>query len=93
MENPSQNHYYGSLNEMGRALSEINNLDAAETKMLDMIADNELDTYNRILTYYLFRHYNSNLGDKERQNTNEEKLKTAVEKLPNYITSKIKEDK
>ena len=61
--------------------------------MLDMISDNELDTYNRILIYYLFRHYNSNLEDKKRQSTNEEKLKKVVANLPSYISSKIVEDK
>lgn len=93
MENPSQNHYYGSLEEIGKILTETNNLDAAETKMLDMIEDNELDTYNRILIYYLFRHYNSNLEDKERQSINNEKLKKVVANLPSYISSKIIEEK
>lgn len=92
-ENPSQNHYYGSISRIGRALAETNNPNAAETKMLDMIEDNELDTYNRILIYYLFTHYNFNLEDKERQSTNEEKLKKAVTNLPSYISSRIVEGK
>ncbi|WP_375558584.1 hypothetical protein ACE193_12550 [Bernardetia sp. OM2101] len=92
-ENPSQNHYYGSMSRIGRALAETQNPDKLETKMLDMIADNELDTYNRILIYYLFTHYNYNLKDKNRISTNEKKLEEAIKKLPKDIYKKIQEDK
>jgi hypothetical protein len=43
--------------------------------------------------YYLFLNYNSYLENKERQISNEEKLKAAVETLPVYIASKILEKK
>ncbi len=92
-ENPSQNHYYGSMSRTGRALAETQNPGKLETKMLDMIADNELDTYNRILIYYLFTHYNYNLRDKNRITANEKKLQEAIKKLPKDISEKIQKDK
>jgi len=92
VSNPSTNHYYGSIGRLGRALSETKEPQQIEAKMLQMIADRKLDDYNRIMMYYLFLNYNSYLEDKEQQISNGEKLKAAVETLPVYIASKIKEE-
>jgi hypothetical protein len=93
IDNPSHNHYYGSINRIGRALSETNKAKEIETKMLEMISDNTLDDYNRILIYYLFLNYNYNLSDIEKQKVNVDKLKIAVNSLPKYISSKITKEK
>ena len=87
--NPSSNHYYGSIGRLGRALSETSKSNEIESKMLQMISDDKLDNYNRILIYYLFRNYNYNLDNKKKQEENNIKLKTAVMTLPDYISSKI----
>ena len=89
IENPSNNHYYGSIGRLGRALSETNEASEIEAKMLQMISDNELDDYNRILIYYLFLSYNYNLESKERQSENKKKLMIAVKTLPEYLETKI----
>lgn len=89
VENPSRNHYYGSLGRLGRALSETGKQDEIESKMLQMIGDRQLDDLNRILIYYLFLNYNYNLDNKERQVLNKEKLAAAVKTLPAYLASKI----
>jgi hypothetical protein len=89
IENPSDNHYYGSIGRIGRALSETDRSSEIESKMLQMISDNQLDDYNRILMYYLFLNYNYNIDDKEKQETNKNKLKDAVKKLPEYLALKI----
>lgn len=89
IDNPSKNHYYSSINRVGRALSETANPQLIETSLLDMITDNELDDYNRILMYYLFENYNYNLKDENAKKLNQSKLQLAVAKMPNYISSKI----
>jgi len=90
IENPSSNHYYGSINRIGRALSESKYKSEIETMLLDMIKDNELDDFNRVLMYFLFDNYNYSIQDKEAQALNNIKLKEAVSKLPDYISSNIK---
>jgi hypothetical protein len=89
IENPGNNHYYGNIGRLGRALAETNKSAEIETKMLQMISDNQLDDFNRIVIYYLFQNYNYNLDNKERQAENKVKLKKAVSALPEYLATKI----
>lgn len=89
IDNPSKNHYYSSINRVGRALSESSNPELVETSLLNMIKDNDLDDYNRILMYYLFDNYNYNLKDEKAKESNESKLKLAVATMPDYISSRI----
>jgi len=89
IENPSQNHYFGSINRIGRALAESHNNIQIETSILDMIADDELDDLNRVMMYFLFDNYNYHLKDRNRKEQNFEKIKIAVSKMPAYVYSKI----
>lgn len=89
IDNPSKNHYYSSINRVGRALSESSHPELVEASLLDMIKDNDLDDYNRILMYYLFDNYNYNLKDEKIKESNESKLKLAVATMPDYISSRI----
>jgi hypothetical protein len=82
VENPVENHYFGSIRRIGRALSETSANDLVETRMLDMIADYELDDFNRVLMYFLFDNYNYNLKDEIRKTANLEKLKKRFPKCP-----------
>jgi hypothetical protein len=93
IENPSNNHYFGSIGRLGRALSETNKSTEIESKMLQMVSDNKLDDYNRILIYYLFLNYNNNLDDQQKQIINKEKLMKAVKTLPEYLATKITKEK
>ena len=88
-ENTSNNHYYGDIGRLGRALAETKDRTLIEEKMLSMVADPKLDDYNRILIYYLFINYNYNLNDKHVQVLNDKKLNLAVKTLPNYLRSKL----
>ena len=88
IENPSNNHYYGSIGRLGRALSETDKPSEIEAKMLQMISDTELDDYNRILIYYLFQNYNNCLDNKDKQAKNNEELTKAVNAFPNTFRSK-----
>lgn len=90
VENASENHYFGSIGRIGRSLSESVNRDEIESEILTMIADKELDDYNRLLMYYLFANYNRNVKDENLQQANTKKLEAAVTYLPDYISSKLK---
>jgi hypothetical protein len=57
--------------------------------MIEIIADNTLDDYNRVLIYYLFLNYNRYLTDEQEQLNNNKKLRLAVAQMPNYLSSKI----
>lgn len=89
LENPAQNHYFGSISRIGRALSESKDRKAIENKLLEMIEDSDLDDYNRVLTYYLFINYNNYIENETFKNENKLKLKNSISKLPDYIASQI----
>jgi hypothetical protein len=89
IENPGRFHYYGDIGRIGRAFAETETPDVLESRMLNMLRDNGLDDFNRILIYYLYRNYNYSLVDKTRQQTNRERLKETVQALPEYLSSKM----
>lgn len=89
LENPSKNHYFSSINRVGRALSESKNPILVESIILNMISDNDLDDFNRILMYYLFDNYNHNLTDEKAKKLNQSKLQLAVSNMPDFISSRI----
>lgn len=89
IENAGENHYYGSIRRVGRALSETMYADETENKMLAMIEDNKLDDYNRILMLYLFLNYSHNIENEEKKADNLLKLKTSIKKLPDYLAANV----
>lgn len=88
ISNPSTNHYFGNISRLGRALAESADSKGMEEKMLSMIADTSLDTYNRLIIYYLFLNYNYNLTDKEKRKSNIERLNTTTKALPDFLAQK-----
>jgi len=85
MENANKNHYYGDVGRLGRALSESHEAKAIETKILEIIADKELDDYNRVIMCYLFLNYNHYTEDSKRKQENKEHLDIALKTLPDYL--------
>ncbi len=90
VENPSRNHYYGSIGRLGRAISESNQKDDFEKEMLSMVADPELDDYNRVVSYFLYNSYLSYLYSGKDNTEKNQKLKAAVAGLPGYIKENVK---
>jgi hypothetical protein len=88
-ENAAENHYWGSISRIGRALTDTKDKTIIENKMLEIIADNTLDDYNRVLIYYLFFNYNNYLTDEQEQLNNNKKLRLAIAQMPAYLSSKI----
>jgi hypothetical protein len=93
IENAADNHYFASIGRTGRALSESKNGKELESLLLEMIADQELDDFNRVLMFYLFDNYNHFLADENVRNANVARLKLAVATLPEHISGKIKFEK
>src|SRR6185369_1933666 len=83
--NVSDNHYWGSIGRVGRALVDVPDKDALENRLLTMILDTNLDPFNRLMIVYLFNNYSYNLDDEERKKLNSEKLEAAVSQLPDFI--------
>jgi len=91
IENPSRNHYFGSIGRLGRAFSETKNSNEIEQSMLAIVSDKELDIYNRLLFYFLFLNYNENIRDEAIKKKNNDKLVAATKTLPNFISEKLLE--
>lgn len=89
IENPASNHYYGSIGRVGRALSETKNRNEIEQAMLSIISDSELDYYNRLLFYFLFKNYNYYIKDETIKKENNEKLAKAVATLPENFSNRL----
>jgi hypothetical protein len=90
VENPSQNHYFGTIWRIGKALAETRKADELEKKLETMIKDTELDDYNRLMMYYVFRNYNEFLVDETRKLENVAKIAEAVATLPAYLKDRLK---
>lgn len=90
ISNPSQNHYFGDISRLGRALAETKNRTDLENKILNMIQDTELDDYNRLLMHYLFLNYTYHLPNKDDRMHNLDKLEIADKYLPDHLRSGIK---
>lgn len=89
-ENPVENHYFSSISRLGRAISESKDRGKFTDFILGAIADNDLDDYNRVLMYYLFLNFNQYLDSENDKIQNLEKLKVSVQKMPEYLSSRLK---
>lgn len=88
IDNASRNHYFGSLSRLGRALAETRQPQELEKRLLAIVADKELDDFNRVLAYYLFLNYTENLTDKAGRPQKIAQLNAAVQQLPTYLVAR-----
>lgn len=88
IDNASHNHYFGSLHRLGRALAETQQPQELEKRLLGIVADKELDDFNRVLAYYLFLNYARNLTDKAARPQKIAQLNAAVKQLPHYLVAR-----
>ncbi len=86
--NTSEGHYWGNVRRIGRALAEAQEREKVEKIMLELIQDDQLDAYNRMLVVYLYRNYIHSLPEEERQ-PQWDQLSVAAEQLPKVIAEKI----
>jgi hypothetical protein len=84
-ENVGDNHYFGDIGRLGRALSETRQKEALEHRLLQMIEDKDLDLYNRLMMAYLFENYNYHLQDETRKKSNTIRFRDAIVTMPEQI--------
>ncbi|MFZ6010343.1 MAG: hypothetical protein ACOYXT_08330 [Bacteroidota bacterium] len=81
VQNVSDHHYWGSIGRVGRALADAADKDKLEAQILQMIKDDKLDTYNRLLLAYLLNNYAHNLDDDNRKNACKKTLDETMDQL------------
>ena len=87
-ENTNAGHYVASANRTGRASTEAKEAGAIAARLLAMIADPELDLYNRAVLYYAYLNYNGHLQDEAVQERNEKALELALAGIPKELRGK-----
>jgi hypothetical protein len=90
--NPSENHYFGTIRRLGRALAETKDRQLFEEKVLGMIKDSALDDFNRLVQHYLFLNFMYYLPQKADRLAAIQMLEDADRALPGYIASRLKID-
>lgn len=71
IDNPAENHYYGNVWRLGRAISESEQVEEFEQAIVEIVQNEELDFLNRALGYFLFDSYVHNLPDETKKAENE----------------------
>jgi hypothetical protein len=89
VSNPAENHYFGDVGRLGRALSEALEREKTAQKLLTIVADGELDDYNRLLFYFLFDHLVYHLDEPEEQTFYQAALEQALATLPVYLRKRL----
>ena len=82
--NVSENHYEGSAARLGRALSESKDREQLEGIILEMIRDDDLDPFNRLLMAYLYDNYYYHL-DSAEQGTKYVAFEAAMQTFPDHL--------
>ena len=87
VQNVSDNHYWGSIGRLGRALADAEDKNGLEKRLLSMMQDEKLDSFNRLLTAYLFDNYSYSLPDEDqlRKDINKKKLAEAIQQMPKHL--------
>lgn len=100
VDNVSENHYFGAVGRVGRALAESKDLPQVESILRQGIADPTLDDLNRKLLYYLYAQIQywkaEPAEDEEAQALQEARIKAmlrVVERdLPQYLREPIADE-
>ncbi|MEP0263159.1 hypothetical protein [Dokdonia sp.] len=85
VSNPSKNHYYGSINRLGRAIAESKDLDTFETIITKAIKDQELDDFNRLLMFYLYGNLRYHLDKNAELDFDRTLINEKAKLLPEYL--------
>lgn len=85
ISNPNNNHYFGNVSRIGRALSETKYRSQVEKAIYEVITDTSVDDYNRFLFYYLFDSYFGYSNENRDKKVSVNKLSVAFKTLPKYF--------
>jgi hypothetical protein len=87
-ENTADNHYYGSISRLGRAMAESKERNKFEEKAITMMKDNSLDEFNQGLIFLLYHTYTNYLPEKEGKEKREI-LHQSIASFPDFIQASI----
>ena len=74
---------------LGKPLAEALDCEVALNALLAMIADNELDDYNRATMYHIYKNYNLFVDDEAERAKNSRRLEEAAAFLPDYLLNTL----
>lgn len=87
VDNPSANHYFGSIRRLGQALSESRDSTEFEERIAAMMHDPEIDEYNRTRLTFLYAGYLYNHPTEARQRT--AAFKKQARTLPAFLAAAV----
>ena len=85
VQNPAQGHYYGSIGRTGRAIAESSEIEKFEKELREIISNEEVDDYNRLLTFYLFQSMAYHKDSTKEKKDYKRMVTEAIELLPGYL--------
>ncbi|MBS1731684.1 MAG: hypothetical protein JST02_00165 [Bacteroidetes bacterium] len=88
-ENVSENHYFGTIWRLGKALCESKNRLLFEERIMAMMKENQLDRYNASLLFLLYNSYLQFLSDKTEANKKIDLIKKDIADYPEFIQPAI----
>ncbi|MGW9684294.1 hypothetical protein [Flagellimonas sp. 2504JD1-5] len=91
-KNVAENHYFGNIGRMGRAIAESKDVSIFEDELPLMVSDKNLDDYNRLLMFYLYDNFSyqkNGTHNKLVYNKNREKM---LAFLPEYLQKSVQEN-
>lgn len=92
IENESNNHYYGRISRIGRALADLSEKDKFEEKIFGAIEDSQLDNLNRIYLSYLLLNYHYHLEDESRKTDIADRFEKALDSFPDFIAQSLRSE-
>lgn len=81
-QNTSENHYFGTVWRLGKALAESKDRLVFEIRLINMLKDEQLDEFNRGLLFVLFQSYIGHLEFKGEQEEKINALQASVAGFP-----------
>lgn len=90
VSNAGENHYVGSYSRIGRALTDVEEKDALEQRLQNMIGDEQLDLNNRMELFWVYWAYTRHLKDEVRRASCLKKLEQLEVQLPEDLRHALK---
>ncbi len=89
IENPAQLHYMGDIGRLGRAIAESNVSDQFETRLLEIVKDQNLDEFNRLIAFNFLKSFAYYLPDESKRILSRLKLAEAITTFPSYLIPRL----
>ena len=91
-KNVAENHYFGNIGRMGRAIAESKDLSIFEDELPLMVSDNNLDDYNRLLMFYLYDNFSYQKDGAHDKLVYTKNRKKMLAFLPEYLQESVEKN-